>query len=273
MVACYAPGTGGVAQSAWCDPGSAGDGQAWWAAHGGSSSVSYVAFVHRGSAGVARNVVLSGDSFHDFNTKDSAAMHTECLFLWGFSGVTLSGNRFSRCGIFDVFVPADDQADGLTVENNVFGWPVQVLDNGGANGVELAKDWRDLVVRSQAGTTLSNWLIRYNSFAHGLSLDNSAVGQGFNNVRVVGNILGNYSTCPTGVSYDHNVGAAGGSSCGGLNVRFFPYLNYQRLDFTLGKKTRAWHYVETFRCSCKLPASNPKHAKKPKKKTKTAAKK
>jgi hypothetical protein len=248
MIACYAPNTAGVPASATCDPSSMADGQAFWAAHGGSNTAgSYLAFFHDGDAGHVQDIVLSHNRFHDINTKYSSKLHDECLFLWNFDGVILDGNTFKRCGIFDVFIPAENGSDNLTVENNTFGPPVETLDNGGQNGVELARDWRDVVVQSNSGTVVRNWLIRFNRFSHGLSLDNGHVGQQFLNVRVLGNVLGNNTYCPPGSTFDYNVFVGRGCGSHPLSVSRFPYIDYSAGDFRLMPNSRAARFLKASR--------------------------
>jgi hypothetical protein len=248
MIACYAASTGGVPASAMCDPDSVADGQAYWATHGGSNTAgSYLAFFHDGDAGNVQDIVLSHDRFHDINTKYSSQLHDECLFLWNFDGVTLDGNTFKRCGIFDVFIPAENGSDNLTIQNNTFGPPVQTLDNGGQNGIELARDWRDVVVQSNSGTVVRNWLIRFNKFSHGLSLDNGEVGQQFVDVRVLGNVLGNNTYCPPGTSFIYNVFVGGGCGSHPLSVARFPYIDYSAGDFRLIPNSRTARFLKVAR--------------------------
>jgi hypothetical protein len=171
-------------------------------------------------------VTLSGDYVHDIQTRNAAAMHMECLQVWGVKGLVLRGNRFFHCGVFDVFFSSDDVEDDVTIENNFFAAPVEPLDAADAGAV-TGKSWREVVVKSFAGTTLSNWLIRFNSFDHGLSLDNSAVGQKYSNARVIGNVLGNWSYCVPGVLFDYNASVGNGLSCDThlKMLSAFPYAN------------------------------------------------
>ena len=112
------------------------------------------------------------------------------------------------------------------IENNFFGWPVQPLGNG-AGAVETMKDWREF--GSKDAVVHRNWLIRYNSFAHG-----SLQPHSLNNVRVIGNILGNYSNCTPGAFFDSNVAVAA-QACGANAKRRarYPYANYAKVDFHL----------------------------------------
>jgi hypothetical protein len=240
---CYAPGTTSAPTSAWCDPSNPVE--AYWATQpGGTTGKQAEPFIHNGSAGTATNITLQGDHIHGLQTKDGSAngLHTGGLLVWNVDGLTLRGNIWDHNAIYDVESAETGTLNNVTIENNVFGWPVYPLDPSQPNpGGETAKDWRELNLGSN-GLPYSNWLIRYNSFAHGTILNGN-----YTNVRVVANILGNYSTCTATITYDHNIGVAGGPSCGGLRVRLFPYRDYRALDFRLNPKSRASRYLEAFR--------------------------
>ena len=77
---------------------------------------------------VSTNVLIEGAYFHDLEYDPSAPdAHWECMYLNGGRNVTIRGNRFERCAIFDLFVTIsgpDAEAIGhenLTIENNWFG--------------------------------------------------------------------------------------------------------------------------------------------------------
>jgi hypothetical protein len=242
VVGCY-----GTAQSVptaeMCDPAKAGE--TYWASLPlGSSNQAYTPYIHRGAAGPASNVTLDGDYFHDIQTRDSSGMHTECLQLWGVNGFTLRNSRFYHCAIFDVFASSDDVENNFTIENNFFSAPVEPLNASNA-GVETPLAWRELVVKSFPGTTISNWLIRFNSFEHGISLDNSAVGQTYSNARVIGNVLGSYSYCVAGVAWDYNATVNQGMPCDAhvTNLSSFPYVGYATGDLHLLNGSAAMNAV------------------------------
>ena len=76
---------------------------------------------------VSTNVLIEGAYFHDLEYDPSAPdAHWECMYLNGGKNVTIRGNRFERCAIFDLFVTIsgpDARAIGhenLTIENNYF---------------------------------------------------------------------------------------------------------------------------------------------------------
>jgi hypothetical protein len=235
MVACYGAGQN-VPASQKCDAGSPAE-RYWSTLPLGSSNQTFRPYIHRGAAGVASSVTLSGDYVHDIQTRNAAAMHMECLQVWGVKGLVLRGNRFFHCGVFDVFFSSDDVEDDVTIENNFFAAPVEPLDAADAGAV-TGKSWREVVVKSFAGTTLSNWLIRFNSFDHGLSLDNSAVGQKYSNARVIGNVLGNWSYCVPGVLFDYNASVRTRLPCDRHLRRLssFPYVRPSTGNLHLARK-------------------------------------
>jgi hypothetical protein len=237
---CYAPGTTSAPTSAWCDPSNPVE--AYWATQpGGTTGKQAEPFIHNGSAGTATNITLQGDHIHGLQTKDGSAngLHTGGLLVWNVDGLTLRGNIWDHNAIYDVESAETGTLNNVTIENNVFGWPVYPLDPSQPNpGGETAKDWRELNLGSN-GLPYSNWLIRYNSFAHGTILNGN-----YTNVRVVANILGtNSANAATGIAQDHNVGVAGGPSYGGLAVAQSPYQSYGGLDFQLVAGSAARSYV------------------------------
>ena len=215
MISCYAPGTSGVASSAICNTSDTTYGESYWASHGGSTKAdSTVAFCHYGAAGLVQNITLDHDTFHDFNTRDSQHLHIECLFLWGFNGITLTNSTFHNCATYDIFMSTEVTSSNLTLTGNTFGPPVWDLDetNGTLTGTERDKDWRDITVYTQAGSPLTNWQIQGNTFSHGLMLDTNNVGTPImNGVTVSGNNLGSNTKCASGVTYQSNTGS--GPAC------------------------------------------------------------
>src|SRR3970282_355241 len=88
--------------------------------------------------------------------------------------------------------------------------------------------FREVAIRSEPGRTYSNWLIGFNSFVHGLSVDNSAVTPAYANFRVIRNILGVYSYCPPGPTWYENMTAAR-VNCQSLAVPYGYALTSERL--------------------------------------------
>ena len=176
-----------------------------------------------------RESQLLGDRIHGIQTRNSGEWHTGGLLIWNTDGLTLRGNTFDHNAIYDIEENASSTDSNLTIENNVFGWPVNPYDGGSSDGQETPKDWREIDLGGAA--TLSGALIRYNSFAHGALF--RADGS-FNNVQVIGNVLGSASVCAPTVSVDRNV-FVGRSSCGTnvFRVSSWPYIDYKNNDFRL----------------------------------------
>ena len=232
MVACHGKGTTGVGgnggpitSAMWCSDSDAGSGAYWASQPRGNDDVQTEPYIHNGGAGFPDNILLEGNLIHGMQTKDPTNAHTGGLLIWNANGVTMRNNVFKNNAIYDVLV--DGTAANWVVENNFFGWPVQPLGNG-VGAVETPKDWREF--GSKDAVVHRNWLIRYNSFAHGLSLGRNSL----NNVRVIGNILGNYSNCTSGAFFDSNVTIAA-RACGANAKRRarYPYANYAKVDFHL----------------------------------------
>jgi len=228
-VDCYAPGATGtgfnggpISSSAWCDPSDPV--QAFWATQpDGSSKEQMEPYIHNGAAGTPTNIVLSGDHFHGMQTKDSFNLHTGGLFIWNSVGVVLRGNTFDHNAVYDVYTSGTQT--NLVLENNVFGWPVYPLESSQPTpGGETSKDWREV----DFSETTNGALIRFNSFAHGLNPQGSLT-----NVRVIGNVLGNWTNCATGATFDANVVVGGSCGSRSVTVAPWPYGSYAGVDLRL----------------------------------------
>jgi hypothetical protein len=209
----------------------------------GTADLQVEPFIHNGAAGRATRVTLIGDRIHGIQTRNSGEWHTGGLLIWNTDGLTLKGNTFDHNAIYDIEENAGSTDSNVTIENNVFGWPVNPFDGGSSDGQETPKDWREIDLGGAA--TLSGALIRYNSFAHGALFrpDGS-----FNNVQVIGNVLGSASVCAPPVSVDRNV-FVGHSSCGTnvFRVSSWPYIDYKNNDFRLKPNSTAACFLANVR--------------------------
>ena len=113
------------------------------------------------------------------------------LLIWNVDGLTLRGNLFDHNAIYDIEENASSTVSNVTMENNVFGWPVYPFDGTSTDGQETPKDWREIDLGGAA--TLSNALIRYNSFAHGALFRADGT---FSNVRVNVSGISSGTTAP-----------------------------------------------------------------------------
>ena len=265
ITACYRPGTTGngpngsaMSPDAWCNPGNPVE--AYWAAQpNGTVNEQSEPYIHNGAAGIPSNIKLIGNHIHGIQTKDPTNLHTGGLLIWNVHGLLLRGNVFDHNAIYDVETNVGDEETDVTIDRNVFGWPVYPLNAGQpAPGQEAKRDWRELTIGYE-GSTYSNWSIQHNRFAHGLLMVGDWTG-----TKVVGNVLGNYSTCGSGALFDHNVGVADGTACGGLKVGLFPYASYRTIDFRLVPKSRASRYLQSLQPPAKRGAAQPKPKPKPK---------
>jgi hypothetical protein len=121
------------------------------------------------------------------------------------------------------------------------------FDGGPDDGKVTDQAFREVTAGS-AGATFTNWSIRFNKFAHGLSLTSQG-GQNFNNVHVVGNVLGAGSLCADGVQVDSNVIVGHRSDCGANAFRLpaFPYVDYKNGDFRLKPNSAAACFLANVR--------------------------
>jgi hypothetical protein len=211
-VYCHAQGTQGVGTNGgpitpamWCDP--AGAPYEAFYANRGNADLRFESFIHNNAGGINPTLLMEGSYVHDIQSKDAFNMHTACALIWTIPGapansLVFRGNRFENCAVLGILV---ESADGVTIEDNVFGYPTEPLSNGRGDRVEAPPGNRELVLKTGNGWSPRNWLIRFNSFSHGLSLDDGQTNSRFQNVVVRRNILGRYSYCPAGVVFRANL--------------------------------------------------------------------
>ena len=166
-----------------CDP--ANPVEAYYASRATARRPAIEPFIHNGAPGRAVRFALIGNRIHGIQTKNSGVWHTGGLLVWDTDGLVIRGNTFDHDAIYDIEENADSIDTNLTIESNVFGWPVNPLDGDSGDGQETAKDWREFDLGGAA--SLSNALIRFNNFAHGALFRSDGP---FDNVQVVGNVLG-----------------------------------------------------------------------------------
>lgn len=165
-------------------------------------------YIHNNGGGQnPRRVVIEDSWFHDIQTKDAARLHTGCGLIWLRPGsprdnLIIRRNRFENCAVLGLLF---DHADGVTIEGNTFGYPTEPLSNGLGDDVEADQAQREVVLKTVPDWTPRNWLIRRNSFSHGISIDPGLVRPPFENFRVVENVLGNYTYCVAGAVFLDNL--------------------------------------------------------------------
>ena len=152
------------------------------------------------------NLTFENNVIHDAGLRSGSGAHTECMYVWNVTGLTLKRNHFYHCSVMDVFVTGGAVANGGLVENNVFEKPwstTGVVGNGFAfhfrNGGDPSPD-------------PDNWDFRYNTFVGPLSISSeSPVGAG--GMRVIGNVFLSGAPCgKNNTTYSNNAFVSG--ACG-----------------------------------------------------------
>lgn len=169
------------------------------------------------------NIRIIGGTIHDYifgpqcSPTGTFDCHGEGLFVSGCgTGFLIDGVRFWRNQIYDVFVQPNGVCSG-TIQNNWFGRAEN--SNGSDRGTALT-----------LGTNaLSDWLIRFNSFAPGERLVDENGGT-FTNVRAIGNIFGmstGNNACIAGITYSFNIWLGGSAGCNATErvISALPYVN------------------------------------------------
>ncbi len=152
--------------------------------------------------GSATTATLVRDTFRDF-TKAGVDSHFECLFILDVTSVVVENSRFYDCMEAGIQLEYRETPRSVTVQNNWFG---RTSDADGT-----VSECNAIRLSGNAGT-LTNTLIRFNSFAHGQGVIHSS-GSPTSGVRIVGNTFGLDPTeqCATGTvgfagaAWDYNV--------------------------------------------------------------------
>ena len=155
------------------------------------------------------NLSFENNVIHDAGLRAGSGAHTECMYAWSVTNLTLKRNHFYHCSVMDVFITGSDVANGGYVENNIFEKPWSTTGNIG-NG--LAFHFRDGTASPTPDP--SNWDFRYNTFVGPLSIGNP-VGSG--GMRVIGNVFLSSTACgKNNTTYSYNAFISGG--CGTNSV-------------------------------------------------------
>jgi chitodextrinase len=205
---------------------------------------------------ISTNVLIEGAYFHDLEYDPSAPdAHWECMYINAGRNVTIRGNRFERCAIFDLFVTLsgpDARAMGhenLTIENNWFAPATNGFGSPSRGWSSLAVSW----CQNAPQPSYRNVKIRNNSFGPGAGIEKDlnadAAGCQWQNVSVTGNI-GTYGGCQNGWTYAGNlfVGSQKCSASDG-NLVTLPYVNPSGLDYHLAAGSVAEGFVPGSFCS------------------------
>jgi Right handed beta helix region/Fibronectin type III domain len=120
------------------------------------------------------NLTFENNEIHGAHLRSGSGAHTECMYAWEVTRLTLKRNHFYDCAIMDVFITGGAVSNGGYVENNVFEKP----STGG-----LAFHFRN---GGNPSPDPNDWDFRYNTFAGPLSISGeNPVGSG--GMRVIGN--------------------------------------------------------------------------------------
>lgn len=171
---------------------------------------------------VPRDVTLDGLLIHNQNG-DSGRIASDChfggLFLVTVDGLTIRNTVFSQNVVYNIQVQnfVGPAPTNVTLENNWFGCSVEWLYNSETTCLGQAD------VQFNAASQFSNWLIRYNSFAGGLS--QYVHGASYQNVRVLGNAGSRPSNCYPGMTFAYNAWAGGSCATTDRNVRRLPFVS------------------------------------------------
>ena len=158
------------------------------------------------------NLTFENNKIHDAGLTAGSGAHTECLYAWNVTNLTLKRNHFYHCGVMDVFITGSDVANGGLVENNVFEKPWE--STGRISNSAFAFHFRN---GGNPSPDPSNWDFRYNTFVGPLSItpDENPVGSG--GMRVIGNVFLAGSPCGhANATYSYNAFVSGG--CGSNNI-------------------------------------------------------
>ena len=69
------------------------------------------------------NITFENNVIHDAGLRSGSGAHTECMYVWSVTNLTLKRNHFYHCSVMDVFITGSDVSTGGFVENNVFEQP------------------------------------------------------------------------------------------------------------------------------------------------------
>jgi hypothetical protein len=242
----------------------AGSVSSWFADHltvrggdyGPCDAVSGSSVCSNNKQDMSTNVLIEGAYFHDLEYDPSAPdAHWECMYVNGSRNMTIRGNRFERCAIFDLFVTisgADAKQVGhenLTIENNWFAPATNGLGSPSRGWSSLAISW----CQNAPQPAYRNVTIRNNSFGPTAGIEKDlnadAAGCRWQNVTVTGNI-GTYGGCQNGWTYAHNLWlGAGKCNSADTNLLTLPYLNPAGFDYHLTAGTLAENFVPGSACS------------------------
>ena len=154
------------------------------------------------------NLTFENNRIHDAGLRPGSGAHTECMYAWSVTNLTLKRNHFYHCSVMDVFITGSNTASGGYIENNVFEKPWETT--GVISNSAYAFHFR---TGGSPSPDPSNWDFRYNTFVGPLSISPGENPVGAGGMRVVGNLFLSGSPCGhSNTVYTHNAFVGGG--CG-----------------------------------------------------------
>ena len=152
------------------------------------------------------NITFENNRIHDAGLRSGSGAHTECMYVWSVTNLTLKRNHFYHCAVMDVFITGNAVSNGGYIENNVFEQPWSTT---GQLGGGLAFHFRN---GGDPSPDPNNWDFRYNTFNGPLSISGeNPVGSG--GMRVIGNVFLSEVACgKSNTTYSYNAFVSGG--CG-----------------------------------------------------------
>ena len=139
------------------------------------------------------NLTFENNRIHDAGLPNGSAAHTECIYAWNVTNLTLRRNHFYHCSVMDVFITGSSVANGGLVENNMFEKPWE--NTGVISNSAYAFHFR---TGCPPTPDPNNWDFRYNTFVGPLSISTDANPVGAGGMRVIGNVFLSGSPWGTG---------------------------------------------------------------------------
>ena len=147
------------------------------------------------------NLRFENNRIHDAGLRPGSGAHTECMYAWNVTNLTLKRNHFFHCSVMDVFITGSDVARGGLVENNVFEKPWE--HTGRVSDSALAFHFRN--GGAPPTPDPSGWVFRYNTFVGPLSITTDANPVGAGGLKIIGNAFLAGAPCGHATAvYSHN---------------------------------------------------------------------
>jgi chitodextrinase len=165
------------------------------------------------------NLTFENNVIHDAGLRAGSGAHTECMYAWSVTNLTLKRNHFYHCSVMDVFITGSSVANGGYIENNVFEKPWS--STGNISNSALAFHFRN---GGDPSPDPNNWDFRHNTFVGPLSISNeNPVGTG--GMRVTGNVFLAGAPCgKANTTYTHNAFVSSGCGTNSITNPLTTYL-------------------------------------------------